>query len=64
MTEELHTSDTLAMFYLKRFRPEFRESFVVEQTGPGGGPLKHEVTVVDEAVAEFRADLARLAEDD
>lgn len=34
---------TAAMFMLKRWRPEYRESFHVEQTGAGGGPIKVEV---------------------
>lgn len=57
-TEERHLSDSLLMFLLKRYRPEFRETFKV--TGADGGPVKHEVTLVDEAVTDFYAELDRL----
>ena len=33
VTEEQHVSDTLAMLYLKRWRPEYRESYGIELTG-------------------------------
>jgi hypothetical protein len=42
VTDERHVSDTLGMFYLKRWRPEYRESFKIEQTGAGGGPIQIE----------------------
>ncbi len=38
VTEEMHISDTLAMFYLKRWRPEYRENFGVQRTD---GVLHH-----------------------
>jgi hypothetical protein len=58
--EERHISDSLLMFLLKRYRPEFRETFKV--TGVDGGAIKHEVTVVEEAVSDFYAELDRLHE--
>lgn len=60
-TEEIVRNPTLAMFYLKRWRPEYREAYRIEQTGPGGGPQQHEITLVDDTVREFRAELERLA---
>ena len=40
-------SDTLLIFYLKSLRPErYRDNSKVEVGGPGGGPLKIEVTFV------------------
>jgi hypothetical protein len=60
----VHTEPVLAMFYLKRYRPEFRESYRVEQTGKDGGPIRHEVAAVHEAVADFRAELERLGAPD
>lgn len=57
-TEERHLSDTLGMFYLKRWRPEYRESFRVEQSGPNGGPIQIEHT--EEGAAEFDTRLADL----
>lgn len=38
-TEETYVSDTVGMFLLKRYRPEFRESFQLQHTGSGGGPV-------------------------
>lgn len=60
-SEEIVRNPTLAMFFLKRWRPEYRESFRVEQTGPGGGPVQHEVSVVEErAVQDFYSALDEL----
>lgn len=59
-TEEMHISDTLLMFFLKRYRPEFRESFRIEHGGAGGGPIQHRVTVVDKVVGDFYDELDRL----
>ena len=52
------------MFLLKRYRPEFRESFRVESSGPGGGPIQHEVTRVEDAALAFYARLDELAATD
>lgn len=60
VTDEAHISDTLAMFFLKRWRPEYRESYRVEQTGPGGGPIQIEGSLSD-AVDRFNAEVVRLA---
>lgn len=60
VTDESHLSDTLGMFYLKRWRPEYRESYRVEQSGPNGGPIQIEGTL-DAAVERFRAEVVRLA---
>ena len=43
VTETLHVSDTLAMFYLKRWRPEYREATKVELGGSTGAPIKIKV---------------------
>lgn len=61
-TEELVISSTVGMFLLKRYRPEFRESFRVESTGPGGGPIQHEVRV-ERSLEDFYAELDELAAD-
>lgn len=61
---ENHISDILLMFLLKRYRPEFRESFRVENTGPDGGPMQHEVTRIDEAAKAFYARLDELGQPD
>lgn len=58
--EEIVRYPQAAMFILKRYRPEFRESFRVENTGPGGGPMRHEITQVDEVSARARGELERL----
>jgi hypothetical protein len=59
-TEEIVRSPTLAMFFLKRWRPEYREAFRVEQTGANGGPIRHEIGLVEELAGKARADLDRL----
>lgn len=58
---ELLISTPAAMFLLKRYRPEFRDTFKVENTGRGGGPIK--VERVDSAVDELFAELDRLRDD-
>lgn len=61
--EDLHISDSLLMFTLKRWRPEFRENFRVEHTGADGAPIQ--VTFeekVDEAAERFDATVVRLAD--
>lgn len=55
-TTESHISDVLAMFYLKRWRPEYRDAYKVEHAGPGGGPIRFDVSKVD-------ADISRLLEE-
>lgn len=62
VTEDTHISDVIAMFYLKRWRPEYRESYRVENTGPGGGPIQIEGNL-NVAVERFRAEVVRLATD-
>lgn len=64
VTAEQHISDTLLMFMLKRYRPEFRESFRVENTGPDGGPMQHEVTRVGDAAKALYARLDELGSPD
>jgi hypothetical protein len=59
-TEELVRSPTLAMFFLKRWRPEYRESFRFEQTGPDAPATKLENSETDYAVQEFYAALDAL----
>lgn len=57
---ELLISTTAAFFLLKRWRPEYRESFRVESSGPGGGPIQHEHRV-ERSLEDFYAELDRLA---
>lgn len=60
-SEELVRNPTLAMFFLKRWRPEYRESFKIEQTGAGGGPIQHDVNVTTETgISDFYAALDEL----
>jgi hypothetical protein len=62
ITHENHISDTLAMFFLKRWRPEYRESYRIEQSGPGGGPIQIEVEGrLNDAVERFQSEVVRLA---
>jgi hypothetical protein len=61
-TEEAHVSDTLGMFLLKRYRPEFRESFAVENRGSDADPTAVEVARREQAVKDFCAELDRLAD--
>jgi hypothetical protein len=56
-TEEQHISDTLAMFYLKRWRPEYRENYRIEHTGANGGPIRIDQERVD---ADIRTLLGEL----
>jgi hypothetical protein len=63
VTEEQHISDVVAMFLLKRWRPEYRESYRVEGSAPGGGPLQTGANL-DAAVEHFRAEVLRLAGED
>ncbi len=49
---EFEWSDTLLMFLIKGFRPEYRESFKAEITGPGGGPI----VLKNEALANLSDD--------
>lgn len=60
-TTELLVSTPAAMFLLKRYRPEFRESFRVETTGADGGPIQHELRV-ERSLEDFYEELDRLAE--
>jgi hypothetical protein len=60
-TEELLISSTVGMFLLKRYRPEFRESFRVESSGPSGGPIRHEHRV-ETSLRDFYAELDQLAD--
>ncbi len=62
VTKDSHLSDTLGMFYLKRWRPEYRDSYRTEVTGPGGGPLQIEsVAGIDARIAELAAELQQRA---
>lgn len=59
-SNNIHPS--LAMFVLKRYRPEYRERYGVEHTGKDGGPIN--ITVeerLSEAVDGFDAAVVRLA---
>ena len=58
ITEELHVSDVLAMFYLKRWRPEYRESYTVEH---GGAARPIQVRVERERTPERLEELLRIA---
>lgn len=58
VTEDRHISDVLGIFYLKRWRPEYRDSFRVESTGANGGAIQ--VSVVEEAAADFDSRIAAL----
>lgn len=62
-TTSSHISDNLAMFFLKRWRPEYRDSYRVETTGAGGGPIQIESRVTD-AVGFFDAEVVRIASSD
>jgi hypothetical protein len=60
-TEELVRSPTLAMFFLKRWRPEYRESFRVEQANTRAESLRQGRPDSEEtAVQEFYAALDEL----
>lgn len=61
--EGTDVNPTLAMFVLKRFKPEYRESYRLEHTGADGGPMvvQHEQKLA-EAVEEFDAEVVRLSE--
>jgi hypothetical protein len=60
VTDELHINDSLLMFVLKRHRPEYRESFRVERTGPERGSIRDE-RKIEGAKARLFAELDRLA---
>jgi hypothetical protein len=61
-TDELHISDTLGMFLLKRYRPEFREShrLVCNGSGSTGRQVRNEPRV-EAALNDFYDELDRLA---
>lgn len=58
-TEEILRNPTLAMFFLKRWRPEYRESYRIDRTLPNGLPPGGENSVVNDAVRDFYAELDR-----
>lgn len=60
-TETVELNHILLMFVLKRYRPEFRESYRIEQTGPGGGPIKVEI---DDVAADFDREVRRLTSEE
>lgn len=62
-TEDLLISTNAAMFLLKRYRPEFRDSYRVEQTGAGGGPIQYQHKV-EGSYDELADELDRLAASD
>lgn len=62
-TKGLLIDTTAAIFLLKRYRPEFRESFRVENTGADGGPIQIESKVAG-AKARLFAELDRIGADD
>lgn len=62
-TTTREANPSLIMFILKRHKPEYRERYGLEHSGPGGGPI--EMTVkekLDEAVERFDAVVVRLAD--
>ena len=62
-TRTTHISGVLAMFCLKWYRPEFRDSYRGGTTGLAGGP--HPIDrEFDAAVEPFRAEVLRLAGED
>jgi hypothetical protein len=62
VTKEMHISDTLLMFYLKRWRPEYRESFRAERrTISGDFSREDDQGKLDRAVEHFRAEVLRLS---
>lgn len=63
VTEERHISDTVLLRVLARYKPEYRDSSRHEVGGPGGGPLKHEITA-DGALDKLYEELERLASSD
>jgi hypothetical protein len=63
-TKGLLIDTTAAIFLLKRYRPEFRESFRVENTGPDGGPIEIAASKVVGAKARLFAELDRIGADD
>lgn len=51
---------TAAFFMLKRYRPEFRDSFKAEITGADGGPVQIEsIDRIDRQIAALNEELAR-----
>lgn len=58
--EEVYLSDSAAFFLLKRWRPEYRDTYRVEQSGPNGGPIQIDARMAD-AVGFFDAEVVRLA---
>jgi hypothetical protein len=51
---------TAGMFMLKRYRPEFRDSFRAEISGPEAGPVRIEsLDVIDRQIAELVEELRR-----
>jgi hypothetical protein len=51
---------TAGFFMLKRWRPEYRDSYRAEISGPEAGPVRIEsIDVIDRQIAELAAELAR-----
>jgi hypothetical protein len=51
---------TAGFFMLKRWRPEYRDSYRAELSGPDGGPVRIEsIDVIDRPFAELVVELAR-----
>lgn len=67
VVEEIETVATdinplLAMFVLKRHKPEYRERYGLEHSGPGGGPIQMTVQEkLNEAAERFDTHVIRLA---
>jgi hypothetical protein len=51
---------TAGFFMLKRWRPEYRDSYRAEISGPEAGPVRIEsIDVIDRQIAELAEELAR-----
>jgi hypothetical protein len=45
------------MFYLKRWRPEYRENYRVEHTGAKGGPIRIDTEQIDREIQRLLDEL-------
>lgn len=64
VTEENHISDSLAMFYMKRWRPEYRDQVKVQHGGDPDAPaIQHEHDVFRVPSQERMRQLVEIARD-